>query len=146
MFWWRNDPPRVEYRRLKALVEIEDGTRPFPYTPVVPFPTFPGHSGGGTEPHEINPRTVNEGTPGCLREMVPVAETDVRSAFITAIELVQEQSELGLSGDPAPFDSRVGREVIVRGHDGPQMGNLHRNGTVQGINLSIASVVRRSAA
>jgi hypothetical protein len=76
--------------------------------------------------------------------MVPVAETDVGSAFITAIVLVQEQSELGLGGDPTPFDRRVGRKVIVRGQDRPQMSDFHRDGAVQGDNLSITSVTCQS--
>lgn len=48
-----------------------------------------------------------------LRDWVPVAESDVCTAFVTALKLVQEETKLGLSGDASALDIGVDRQIVV---------------------------------
>jgi len=70
-----------------------------------------------------------------LRDRMPVAETNIRSTFVTVLKFVREQSKLQFGGDSAPLDGSVDGKIIVGGHDRPQMSDLHRNGTVYGEDL-----------
>jgi len=98
---------------------IENGTRPFPYAPVMTLPTFHGDPSGGTTSCQVNPQANTGETREGLRDRVKVAETNVCSGFITVLELVQEQSEFRLGRDSAPLDDRICGKIVVGGHDRP---------------------------
>ena len=120
------------------MVLIEGGTRPLPYTTVVSLVSLSGDTGGGTTSRSTQAET--DKTAERLRDRMPVAETSIRSAFITALELVQEQSKLRLGGDSTPLSDRICGKIIVGGHDRPQMRDFHRNGAIHGEDLSTVSV------
>jgi len=63
--------PGVKFGRFKGWVPIEDCAGPLPYAPVMPPATLPGNTGGGGG-------------------RVPVAVTNVRSAFVATLKLIQE--------------------------------------------------------
>jgi len=75
-----------------------------------------------------------------LRDRVPVAETDICSTFVTALKLVQEQSELRLGRNSTPLHDRVGGKIVIGGHDRPQLSDFHRNGSVHGEDLSMGLI------
>ena len=128
----------MELGRFKTLVLIEGGTRPFPYTTVMSLVTLSGDTGGGATSRSTQAEANKMA--GRLRDRMPVAITSICSAFITALELVQEQSKLRLSGDSTPLSDCIGEKIIVGGHHGPQMREFHRNGAVHGEDLSTVSV------
>ena len=68
---------------------------------------------------------------------MPVAVTNIRSALVAALELIQEQPELRLGRESTSLNDRVGGKIIVGSHDRPPMCDFHRNGPVHGKDLPI---------
>lgn len=67
---------------------------------------------------------------------MPVSETDVRPAFVAAVEHVVEQTQLWLGRQASTFNSSVHGEIVTGRDDRPVPPYLHRDWTVQRTNLS----------
>lgn len=72
---------------------------------------------------------------GYSRQRVPVSETDVPSAFVAALEFVVEETEFGLGREASAAHERVRRETVVIGDDGPEVGDFHRDRSVERADL-----------
>lgn len=65
-------------------------------------------------------------TTGDLRNRVPVAEADIGTTFITAVELVVEEAKLRFGRNTTTPNLSIDRQVIARSDDRPVAGDLHR--------------------
>lgn len=69
------------------------------------------------------------------RDRVPVPHSDVRSAFVPARELVEEDTELGFSGQTAAFDGGIGGQAVAVREYGPLARDMQRDGAVHRADL-----------
>ena len=118
----------------EAFIVVKNSGSPFPHPTIVPFAVLTRARCSSImclldQPHLAQRKRSNS------RNRVPVAETDVRTALIARVELVEEQAELGLCREAAAFDLGVRREVVAGGDDRPVVRDLHRDGAVQGAYL-----------
>ena len=66
---------------------------------------------------------------------MPVPEPDVCAFGVADLIGIQEEAELGLSGDAPALGPGVGLEIVVRGQARPVLRVLHRDGAIQGAHL-----------
>ena len=69
------------------------------------------------------------------RNQMPVSETNVGTTLKPTIKLVVEETKLRFSRNAAALDASVCGEIVVRGNDGPMMGNLHVDRSIHGLDL-----------
>jgi len=68
---------------------------------------------------------------------VPVPEPDITSSFITALELVVEETEFGFCWEaPTANDCIIG-EIVIIDHDRPEIGDFQRNRSMKRADLGV---------
>lgn len=72
---------------------------------------------------------------GYSRHRVPVSETDIPSSFVATLEFVVEEAEFGLGREASAAHERVRRETVVIGDDRPEVGDFHRDRSVESADL-----------
>ena len=68
---------------------------------------------------------------------MPIAEPDVPSSFITTLELVEEETELGFGWEASTANDRIIGETVVIGHDRPEVRDFHRNRSIKSADLGV---------
>ena len=132
--------PRIQHR-----MSIEYGRSPLPNTAVMPpAPIFyTRRRTMNPETHVILPQQLSDDKE-YSRYRVPVTKPRVAPSFITALEVVIEESEFSLRWESSAASGRIRIKTVEISDDRPAVAYLHRDWSKKRANLGVRRTSQHS--